>query len=154
MLPVGSSTDIEKARLGRLLTADDKTILKADQEVAAARLTVQRLDALLPALHEDLARAEGRETVMQLRAEAEATASRIAALTAWQEEELPKVWELIARGFMLEDAATAASGQFLNSVKAAYERREVREAGPIGVAVPDLPAARTHGTIAHAFARQ
>lgn len=144
--------ELERARPGKLLSADDKAITKADQEAAAARLVVERLDALMPLLLEDLAAAEGRETVALLRTEAEATARDIQALQAWQDNELPKVWEIIGRGFALEDAAVEANNRLIARVKAAYERQEVRDAGPLNVEVPAIPAARPRATF-HAWAR-
>ena len=143
---------LEQSRASKLLIADDRTILQADQDAAAARLVVQRLDALLPTLRADLAAADGSETHARLRTEAEATARDIEALQAWQATELPRVWEIIARGFALEDAAVAANSRLIANVKEAYQRASVRELWPLNVEVPAIPAARPRATFS-AWAR-
>jgi len=136
-----AAAEIENGRRDRLLMADDRAVAAADQKAAASRLMVERLTVLLPLLHEDLAAALGRETVAQLQAEVEEAARAARARDDWTVNSLPKVWALIGEGFQLEDAAAEAHAKILNNVRDAYERREVREAGPLGVQLPDLPAA-------------
>lgn len=137
---------LAEERAGSLLIADDKALLKGDQEAAAAKLTADRLDALLPAMREDLAGAEGRDALTALRADAAEVSGSITALQAWLKDELPQIWASIARGFELEDEAVARNTQFLAAVRAAYERPEVRQAGALGIETPDLPAERPRAT--------
>jgi hypothetical protein len=100
---------------------------------------VARLDALLPQLVEDLKARQGADTVLALRAKAETTRQALNALRAWQEGPFETIREQIAVGLQLEHAALAAYQEFEGATTAAYQRLEVREAGPLGVIPPKLP---------------
>ena len=121
-----------------VLAADDKTLAKADSDAAQAKLTVDRIEALLPQLRADLAVAIGRETLAELRAEHAVMLTACRRLTAWQTETYPKIAEMIAQGFEAQAEAEAAIEAFKAGVVEAYARQEVREAGPLGVEMPRI----------------
>lgn len=126
------------ARSGLLLTADDKALAAAEAARASAQLAAERVEAMLPGMRQDLAAAQGRETVADLQAEHAALVASVAELRRWQAEDYPQIMALIAKGFRAHDAAYAAHAGFVRNVKDAYERPEVRDAGPLGVELPQL----------------
>lgn len=137
----------ERVRSEGLLQADDRSLQAAEREAAQARLAADRIAALLVQLQADHAAAQDREraargqdTLAALRAEHAAVEDALDALRRWQTEDFPKLAEMIGTGFRLHDAAHAATGRFENNVQAAYQREEVREAGPLGVHLPELSA--------------
>lgn len=132
------AAELDKTRAGGLLTIDDKTILKAEQEAAACRLAVDRITALLPSIREDEAKAAGAEALAELRGEAAGVTATVQAFTEWQKAEWPKFGRLIGEGKRLERAAHAARADFLAKAAAAYSRQEVRDAGPLNVEIPDV----------------
>ncbi|MBP0446712.1 hypothetical protein J8J14_18200 [Roseomonas sp. SSH11] len=131
--------ELDRVRARGLLNVDDTTLLKAEQDAAAARLAVERIDALLPMIRDDLAKAEGAETLTELRAGAGAVQKAVAALETWQRTQFPKLTAIMAEGFRLEDEAKAERDAYLERVRGEYARPEVREAGPLGVEVPPMP---------------
>lgn len=133
------AADLARTRAQLLLTADDKTLAKAEQDAAAANLAVERIDALLPLMRDDLAKAEGAEALAALRAGAETVQQKVAALEAWQEKQLPKITAMMGEGFRLQDEAKAERDAYLERVRDAYSRPEVRNAGQLGVTVPPMP---------------
>ena len=122
------------ARSGLLLTADDKALAVAEAARASAQLAAERVEAMLPGMRQDLAAAQGRETVADLQAEHAALVASVAEVRRWQAEDLPQ----IPARFAAHDAAAAAHAAFVRNVKDAYERPEVRDAGPLGVELPQL----------------
>jgi predicted nucleic acid-binding Zn-ribbon protein len=131
--------ELEDQRVTQLLTASDKELAALEKEADQARRNVARLDSLLPHLVEDLKARQGADTVLALRAKAETTQQALDALRAWQEGPFETIREQIAEGLQLEHEALAACQEFEGATTAAYQRLEVREAGPLGVAPPQLP---------------
>jgi hypothetical protein len=133
--------ELARVRAQGRLNVDDKTLLKAEQDAAAARLAIERIDAILPMIREDLSKAEGAETLEELRAGAGAVQKKVAALEAWQKTQFPKLTAIMAEGFRLQDEAKAERDAYLERVRGEYARPEVRDAGPLGVEVPPMPGA-------------
>jgi hypothetical protein len=131
--------ELEAQRATQLLTASDKELTVFEKEADQAKRNVARLSALLPQLVEDLKARQGADTVLALRTQAEATQQALDALRAWQDGPFETIREQIAEGLQLEHAALAAYQEFEGATTAAYQRLEVREAGPIGVPSPQLP---------------
>lgn len=123
-----------------LLTRSDKELQAQERDAAAASLAAARIAALLPAMRKELAAAEGREALEELRIEAAGVIAAQKALEAWHSSDLEQLKALMDAGFRLQDAATEARSRFLARVQEAYAREDVRTAGPLGVAVPVLPA--------------
>jgi hypothetical protein len=132
-------SELEDQRSVQLLTASDKEMAALEKEADQARRNVARLDALLPQLMEDLKARQGAETVLTLRAKAETSQQALDALRAWQDGPFETIREQIAEGLLLEHAALAAYQDFEGATATAYQRLEVREAGPLGVTPPQLP---------------
>ncbi len=132
------ATALGHHRAANLLTADDKSIAKAEQEAAAARLTADRIESLLPAMHADLVVARGRETRDELLVDLPAVTEALAALHQWQANAYPRIGKMIAEGFQLQDTAQALRGAWLARVEVAYQRQDVRDAGPLGAELPSL----------------
>lgn len=132
------AAELGRHRAANLLTADDKTIAKAEQEATTARLTADRIESLLPALHADLVVARGREARDELLADLPAVTEALAALHRWQADAYPRIGKMLAEGFQLQDAAQACRSAWLARVEAAYQQQDVRDAGPLGVELPPL----------------
>lgn len=130
--------ELERTRGASLLTADEKTILRAEQEAATARLTADRIEALLPAMRSDLSAAQGQETLDALRADLPDVTEAVAALHRWQADEFPRIGRMIGEGFQLQDAAQSRLSAWLSRVDAAYQRQDVRDAGPLDAELPSL----------------
>lgn len=122
-----------------VLTTDDKGLLAAERGAAAHRLTVERIDALLPAIRADLIIAEAKEEFAALHTEAASAASAVSAYQAWLADGFQKICEIARQGIVLEDAARAAHQGFLLRADAAYRRLEVRDLGVLDVTLPDPP---------------
>lgn len=133
------AAELGRHRAANLLTADDKTIFKAEQEAAAARLTADRIESLLPAMQADLVAAQGRETRDELRAEMPAVAEAMTRLHEWQVEAYPQVLRMIREGIRLQDEGQALMRNWLYRVELAYQRQEVRDAGPLDADLPAIP---------------
>lgn len=126
------------ARARMLLHADDRAIAAAEGNATSARLAAERVEALLPVMREDLAAVQGRETVAALQVEHAALDRSLAELRRWQTEGYPQIVALIGEGLRAHDAAAALHAAFVRNVKAAYQRAEVRDAGPLGVELAQL----------------
>ncbi|MDB5414117.1 MAG: hypothetical protein JWR10_2452 [Rubritepida sp.] len=143
------AAELDKTRADGLLTIDDKTILKAEQEAAASRLAVDRITALLPSIREDEAKAAGAETLAELRAEVAGVTATVNAFAEWQATEWPNIPRLVGEGRRLESAARDARSRFLAKAASIYSRQEVRDAGPLDVEIPDLTTPSPISLFAH-----
>ncbi|MBP0445012.1 hypothetical protein J8J14_09490 [Roseomonas sp. SSH11] len=132
--------DTAKAERERnLLTRSDKELQGLERDAVNAVLAADRIAALLPAMRADLAAAEGREALDDLRAEAGLLKEAFEALQRWQATEFVQIKAMIGTGFRLEEAARNAHAGFVLRLQDAYARQEVRDAGPLGVPVPSMP---------------
>ena len=121
-----------------VLAGDDKALIAAQRDTEAARLAVERFDALLPLLRADYTAATGRETVAELRSKAEALHPMADELRRWQDEDYPKIAELIGVGLEAHHALMNATQALIVRTEAEYARPEVAAAGKIGVDFPNL----------------
>lgn len=127
------------------LAHDAKALHAAEKDAGTARLIVEQVDTLLGLLRADLAAAQGRETLEDLRNEHAGLEPLAAELRRWQAEDYPRIARLIHVGLDAQFALAAASQAFLLRVEEEYARPEVRAAGELGVTLPrfsaPLPAA-------------
>ena len=127
------------------LAHDAKALSAAEKDASTARLVVEQLDAMLALLRADLAAAQGRERLAELREQHAALEPLAAELRRWQTEDYPKIARLIHVGLDAQLALATATRAFILRVEDEYGRPEVRAAGELGVALPvvapPLPAA-------------
>ena len=128
-----------KAVRSNPLAADDRAIASAAREAEAAELGAERIGLLLPQLRQDLDAAYAREARAALLVEHADLERTVAVLGRWRDEEYPRIIELIRAGLAAQDAAVAATQQFLASVQAAYAHsKAMRDGGPLGVTLPGV----------------
>ena len=139
---IARAATLDRTRAEGLLTVDEKSMLRAEDEAARARLATDRITALLPAMHADLHQTEGREAVAALQSQVPAVVAAIEALETWQRDDFPAIPPIVRAGFALEDAAITARQQLLDNIAAAYARQEVRDQGALEITVPPLPGGR------------
>jgi hypothetical protein len=139
---IARATALDASRDAGLLSAETAEILALDQQVTQARLAADRLEALLPLLRDDLADAEGRAVLAELRRETADANAATAALEAWQAKDMRRIAEIMAVGFDLEGRAVAAHAALMARADAAYRLQAVRDGGPIGIDLTPLPASR------------
>jgi len=125
-----------------VLGADDKALLSAERDAAQARLSMDRVDAMLSTIKAQLAAARGRETIAALRADAAELVNLAEAVRAWQRDQYPGIAEAIGAGLHVEQVATTAFAEFHARVDVAYRDPAVREAGALGVELPALNGIR------------
>ena len=136
---LAQAADLDRARAAGLLSLDTKALMKIEDDAAQARLAADRIEALLPTIEAELSATEGAETLASLRTEAERVNSTIAAVAAWHTEAFPILVAAMTKGLALETATRTACRSFQDRVAHEYRRREVREAGPLGVEVSPQP---------------
>jgi len=132
--------ELARVRSKGVLAFTDEELAQAAQDTAAATLAFERIDALLPLMRADLAKAEGAEGLAALRAGATPVQEKVAALETWQRVQLPKLIAIMGEGFRLQDAAQAERDTYLETVRRAYSEPAIRDAGELGVTVPPMPA--------------
>ncbi len=118
------------------LAHDVKALRAAEVDASSARLVVEQLDALLELLRTDLAAAQGREILAELREEHAALEPLAAALRRWQAEDYPALARMIHVGLDAQHSLAAATQAFLARVDTQYARFEVAEAGKLDRALP------------------
>ncbi len=120
-----------------LLSADDRALVRAEQDATIARRAAERIDALLPRLRLDLEAALAREKLAALHAHADEVTDLMASMARWQAEKLPAAADAIREGLRLNDALYARHSSLPAAVEAAYRDPAVRE---MGTFTPDLTA--------------
>jgi hypothetical protein len=130
---------LQAARNKGLLVVSDEELLQAEKDAAAARLAMERIEAIIPLIREDLAKAEAEETLTSLREGVTDVQAKVAALEAWQKNQFPKLTAIMAEGFRLQDEAKTARDAYLERVRGEYSRPEIRAAGELGVSIPQMP---------------
>ena len=121
-----------------LLRASDEEVVAQDREVARAQRDRERLSALVLALSEALAARQGAEALEDLRRLGEEAQQAHDALSKWQRGAYEKLRTAIAEGLQLEAEALSKRSIFEAATAEAYQRSEVREAGPVGITLPPL----------------
>ena len=132
---LGEVAAAEQERRAGLLTADEKALTAIEKTASTARLAVDRVEAILPQLRADLVVAQGRETVTELQAEAAKVDGLIGNVERWQQEDFPRVAELIGAGLHAEREAIDAYGALLGRIDVEFASQAVRDAAPAGVQV-------------------
>lgn len=127
--------EAEQVRRAHVLETDDKTMLQAERDASAARLAIDRLDAIVIQLRASMDDARGREIVTELQAEAAKVNGLIAKVEQWQEQDFPLISEMIGRGLHAEQEAIEAYGTLLARIDGAFASQSVRDAAPNGVLV-------------------
>jgi hypothetical protein len=141
LLSADLATTITQAgddRSALLLRASDEEVIAQDREVARAQRDQERLSTLVLALTAAFAAQEGAEAVEVLRRLGEEAQQAHDALSKWQRGAYEKLRTAIAEGLQLEAEALNKRSAFEAATAEAYQRSEVREAGPVGVALPPL----------------
>ncbi len=128
-------TEAELARSADVLTTDDKTLLQAERDASAARLAIDRIDAIVLQMRGSMDDARGREIVIELQADAAKLAGLIATVERWQEQDLPRIAELVGAGLHAEQEAIEAYGMLVTRIDTAFASQSVRDAAPAGVQV-------------------
>jgi hypothetical protein len=135
------ATTIAKAgddRPALLLRASDEEVIAQDREVARAQRDQERLSALVLTLTKALAAQQGAEALEDLRRLGEEAQQAHDALSKWQRGAYEKLRTAIAEGLQLEAEALSKRSIFEAATAEAYQRSEVREAGPVGMSLPPL----------------
>ena len=127
----------DQVRADGLLSADDKSMQRAENDAAQARRAVERIDALMPRVHLDLEAAQARDKMAALHVKADEITDLMGALSRWQAEHMPSLMAAIREGFALHDKLAAATSDLKASVETAYRDPFVRELGQF---TPDLTA--------------
>ncbi len=122
-------------RTAGLLTADDKALAAVEKTAQTARLAADRIDALVIELRGSMDDARGRKIVIELQADAAKLAGLIATVERWQEQDLPRIAELVGAGLHAEQEAIEAYGMLVTRIDTAFASQSVRDAAPAGVQV-------------------
>lgn len=131
----GRLAEAEQTRAANVLKTDDRTLLQAEKDAAASRLALDRIDALVIELRGSMDDARGREIVNELQADAVKLDGLIAKVERWQEQDLPRIAELVAAGLHAEQEAIEAYGMLVTRIDTAFASQSVRDAARAGVQV-------------------
>ncbi|MGI4798497.1 MAG: hypothetical protein ACRYG8_31530 [Janthinobacterium lividum] len=137
------AAEAEQVRAGGLLTVDDKKLQAAERDAGQARLAADRIGELLLTLRSDLGKAQGAQTVAELRAMVPAIVETTAASAKWWAEEFPKMQVAAFDGLNAYNAAREVRAAFLAKVEAAFRSQDVRSAAPDGLGVTLPPETNT-----------
>ncbi|MBN8902638.1 MAG: hypothetical protein BGO51_06470 [Rhodospirillales bacterium 69-11] len=129
----------EHERQAGLLHLDDKQLSKLEEAAAGARRMAARVEALLPLIHDDMAKAAARETVAELEAGAPEVAAAIAALNRWVATRPAEIQALMREGVDLQNSAIAAFARYQDQVDEAYRNPAVRALGPLNIDLGQMP---------------
>lgn len=135
--------EAERVRAGPLLATDDKKLQAAERAASDARLAADRIGELLPMLQADLGRAQGAETIADLRAMMSGVTELDAAVMDWWAKEFPKMIPIAAAGMQAFNVARDAREDFLAKVESAFRSQDVRNAAPDGLGV-EVPPKRNN----------
>lgn len=138
-----TAIEAERVRAGGLLTVDDKKLQAAERDASQARLAADRIGELLPTLRSDLGKAQGAETVAELRAMVPAIVETTAASAKWWAEDFPRMGVAALNGLNAYNAAREARTAFLAKVEEAFRSQDVRSAAPDGLGVTLPPETNT-----------
>ncbi|MBN8925536.1 MAG: hypothetical protein BGO51_13600 [Rhodospirillales bacterium 69-11] len=136
---LAEAEQVERDHAAGLLTMDDKALARLEDVAAGARRMAARIDALLPEIRNDMAKAAARETVAELEAGAPEVAEAIAALNEWVATRPAEIQRIMREGVDLQNRAIAIFGEYQDQVDEAYRNPAVRALGPLNVDLGEMP---------------